>query len=109
MSNSKYNLYKDNYGHDVVMRLMDYDEYNKVSTPLDLNEFTTLQIIIRDPEGTEVTLTATPVNDGTDGWLHAITTATVFDMQGHHRIRARVSNAVQLFDSTPLSYPVFRT
>ena len=106
---SNYNIYKDNYGHDIVLRLLDYNEVTKVSTPLDLNEFVTLKIIIKDPAGNEVTLTATALNDGTDGWLHATTTAPVFDMIGYHKIRAQISNAVQFFDSTPLSYQVFRT
>lgn len=108
MSADKYGVYKGNYGHDVQLRILDYNEITKKSEVVDLGEFTTKQIIVVSPSNVSHTLSATDLTDGTDGWLHAITTSGVFTELGYYRIRARIANALQLFDTSSVGYQVHR-
>jgi hypothetical protein len=58
---------------------------------VDISSYTTLQLIFRDPSGTQSAKTATFNTDGTDGVLKYTVADGDIDVAGSWRVRARVA------------------
>lgn len=104
MATDKYGVYQGDYGHKIELQILDYNELTGKDVAVDLNEFTTLKVVVISPTDVEHELTATMLNTGTDGWLTATTTSGVFTELGYYQIRAQLSNALQLFHTTTVGY-----
>ena len=80
---------------DIILTVQ--ETVNGVNIPLDLNAnpFTTLQVILSDPDGNESLHTAALVNaPGTDGKIHYLNTiAGTFDESGAWTAKAKVTLA----------------
>ena len=77
-----------NIGTDLIVKMTEL--VNGVETTVDLSTFTfsSLQIQVRKPRGAITTLTASILNaPGTDGKIHVVDGAGIFDRRGRWQIR----------------------
>lgn len=66
---------------------------------VDLSSYTTLQLILRSPEGVESTVAAEFDTDGTDGVLSYTVTDGDIDSAGRWQVRARVAKTGVVLNS----------
>jgi hypothetical protein len=81
------NVHVDDYGFDITLTL------SQEGVAEDISTYSTLQIILEKPDGTEVTKTAVFVTDGTDGQIKYAVETGVLDTAGQWYIWAVVSIA----------------
>lgn len=78
---------EDDYGFAIVVTLVDM-----AGAVVDISAASTLSLIIRKPDRTFATKTATFVTDGSDGMLQWTVTDGYLDQEGHYAIEAEVSD-----------------
>ena len=78
---------KDNIGIQFVVNVKDGDD------PEDISAYTTRQIIIRKPNGSILTKTATLSTDGTDGACYCVSEDGDLDLVGVYRLQIRLSTS----------------
>lgn len=94
---------------DVILTVQETVNGTNIALNLSTNPYTTLQIIISDPDNNESTFTAALVNSpGTDGKIHYLNTiAGTFDESGAWKAKAKVTLADgSIFTSNEITFEV---
>lgn len=101
-------VYKEDYGHEITVKIQEFNEFTGVTSVVPLAGFTTKIIIVERPNGTIKELDADLVTDGTDGLIYSVATeaSNVFTVNGYYIFQARVQNASQRFTSTTFGHDV---
>ena len=84
----------DDIGTDLQITVTESD------VAVDISTSTLQEIILKKPDGTEVTKTASFINAGADGKIHYITLTGDIDQVGQWSYRAKITfSATQVFHS----------
>jgi len=73
----------------------------------DISSATTLQIIIKKPDTTTLTKTASFFTDGTDGKMVYISVSGDFDVPGYYKIQGKVIIGGSTFYTTTSTFKVY--
>lgn len=79
----------DNYGWDAELSV------EEDSTAIDISGYSTLQMILKDPDGIETTKTASFINDGADGLLTYTIQSGDIDKIGTWQVRAYLDSELK--------------
>lgn len=85
----------NNWGQKIELTVVDID----TNAAVDISSYTTLQIVFKDPAGSQTAKTAAFVTSGTDGKLDYTIEQDLLDVDGTWQVRARVSTAQALLQT----------
>ena len=94
------NIHVDDFGQVVKLRIV------QDKTAVDISSYTTRVFVLRDPDGTAATETATFSSDGTDGYLQYTIADGDIDAAGPWSASARISQVDVELTSAPVSFHV---
>lgn len=80
---------------------------DSAGTAVDLSGYSTLEILLDDPDGNTSTLTASFTTDGTDGKIEAATTSGLIDEAGTWFVQAKVSDGTTTIRSRVAQIQVY--
>ena len=81
--------------------------FSDCGTAVDISSASSIEMIIRKPDQTKLTKTATFVTDGTDGQVQYITIAGDVDQAGNYKIQGKVVDGGATYYSSISTFKVY--
>ena len=96
-------LHVGNIGVQIKLTILDDDNTDSV---VNLSSATSLDISIRKPDGTLLSVTGSLYTDGTDGVIYYIIADGDLDQSGVYKIQANISIGANFYNSNILTFKV---
>ena len=81
--------------------------FSDCGSAIDISSASSIQMIIRKPDQTRLTKTATFVTDGTDGQVQYVSIAGDFDQAGNYKIQGLVVDGGATYYSSISTFKVY--